>query len=181
MILDKVFEKYQHTFRKYFWFYSHDLKVSIPWDHPFNSFFQCLSSPPGWASLLLAFVEVDHRLQQGHEGEDQAVHLQHGDKNSLCTFAVKGSSHKFWYVLAISLAYSSGEEGDILLVQMILRVRGGGKSAPTSIYFDRMETVRFACSVFSLVRETWSTRAAVIQNTGLKARVLPWLITILPR
>ncbi len=34
------------------------------------------------------------------------------------------------------------------------------RSWPTMIYFDRLETVRF-----SLVRETWSTRAAVMQNT----------------
>ncbi len=31
---------------------------------------------------------------------------------------------------------------------------------PKTIYFDRLETVCF--SVFSLVRETWSTRAVVI-------------------
>ncbi len=40
---------------------------------------------------------------------------------------------------------------------------GGGVLRTTTIFFDRLETVPF--SVFSLGRETWSTRAMLIQNT----------------
>jgi hypothetical protein len=42
-------------------------------------------------------------------------------------------------------------------------VRKSTWSLPTTVYIDRLETVSF--SVFTFVRETWSTRAAVIKNT----------------